>query len=317
MQTLMGNHFQVFGEHLNGSATDWVTSQTGIIAMSPMLGSIDILSMEFDLESAPQEAGIIIANMELPLHLLDKASPMVTITRHGAERNAANGLKLHVPGGKARFVVDIANSGMTDVTEPFQLTVSFTDGWTEHEQCFMAPALASRTSQTIRINFNNVSTDTLTQLWELQNTESVAGRVGLYLDIELGDSSNAASLAEELGWTESNERIFFPLVLDSFVPYDIPGIEDTLGRWTIQEGIAGQPPAGLSLLASSPEGDVTIDSVTNFDQFRSKPITALGVATIIIIIFVVVHLTSRLYHHCTRTYSQKISAKTADHYVGV
>ena len=204
-----------------------------------MLGSIDILSMEFDLESAPQEAGIIIANMELPLHLLDKASPMVTITRHGAERNAAHGLKLHVPGGKARFVVDIANSGMTDVTEPFQLTVSFTDGWTEHEQCFMAPALASRTSQTIRINFNNVSTDTLTQLWELQNTESVAGRVGLYLDIELGDSSNTASLAEELGWTESNERIFFPLVLDSFVPYDIPGIEDTLGRWTIQEGIAG------------------------------------------------------------------------------
>ena len=73
----MGNHAEIFGEHLNGSATDWVMSQTGIIAMSPRLGSADILSMALDLESAAHESRIIIENMDLPLHLLDRANALL------------------------------------------------------------------------------------------------------------------------------------------------------------------------------------------------------------------------------------------------
>ena len=118
-QTLMGSHADIFGEHINGAATDWVMSQTGIIAMSPRLGSVDVLSMDLDLASAAHGSRIIAENLDLPLHLLDRAHALLRLTRHGAESDAIGGLKLHVAGGKARFALEVANSGMTDIAEEF------------------------------------------------------------------------------------------------------------------------------------------------------------------------------------------------------
>ena len=197
-------------------------------------------------------------------------------------------------GGKARFALEVANSGMADITAPFQLTVSFTDGWTKHEQCFMAPALASRESRTFRISFNNVSTDTLARLWEVQKTEPVTGRVGLYLDIELGDEASAASLATELGWTESNERIYFPLDTDSFSTYAIPSTTDSIGRWTITD-TPPTPSGVLSLLASS--SDFTVIDVppgTPEKLYSADVIASLGAVAIIGLLVVAIRLLCRL-----------------------
>ena len=213
------------------------------------------------------------------------------------------GLGLHVASGRARFVIEVANSGMTDITAPFQLTVSFTDGWTKHEQCFMAPALASRESKTFRIHFNNVSTDTLTRLWEVQGAESVAGRVGLYLDIKLGD---ADSLATELGWTKSNERIYFPLILDSFSTFTLPGTADSIARWTITD-TPPAPPSALSLLASSSNSEIIDVPAVTPDYLHSGTVISLAVVAIIGLLFVAVRLLYRLCSRKSDAYSRDIS----------
>ena len=310
-QTLMGSHADIFGEHMNGAATDWVMSQTGIIAMSPRLGSADALSVAPDLEAA-HEASVIAENMDLPLHLLDRANALLRLTRRGAKSDPTGGLKLHVAGGKARFALEVANSGMSDITEEFRLTVSFTDGWTTHEQCFMAPALASRERKTFRISFNNVSTDTLARLWEVQETEPVAGRVGLYLDIELGDEASASSLGAKLGWAKSNERIYFPLGTDSFSTYSIPGTVDTIGRWTIAD-TPPAPPSALSLLASSSDSDVIdIPAVTPDKLYSAATIASLGMAAIIGLLVVAVRLLCRLCPRRSDAYARDASDKQFD-----
>ena len=176
----------------------------------------------------------------------------------------------------------------------------------------MAPALASRESKTFRISFNNVSTDTLARLWEVQETEPVAGRVGLYLDIELGDDASAASLAAALGWAESNERIYFPLSIDSFSTYTIPGAVDSIGRWSIAD-TPPTPPGILSLLASSSDSDVIdVPAVTPDELYGARTIASLGVVAIIGLLVVAVRLLCRLCPRRSDAYARDVSDKQFD-----
>ena len=78
-QTIMGNGKEMVKYYSNGEASDWILSETGIIAMSPELGSQDIQSMTFDIWSVEIEAQIVMENLEMPMYLLEKATHQIKL----------------------------------------------------------------------------------------------------------------------------------------------------------------------------------------------------------------------------------------------
>ena len=106
-----------------------------------------------------------------------------------------------------QFFVDVSNTGLSDVENPFTLTFSlFVDNVTYQLQLEIPP-LEARATKTYKLVFDEIPSRSVLALKNIQRYTShiTAGRVGFYLDITLEEDH----LRDQLGWVEENERLNF------------------------------------------------------------------------------------------------------------
>ena len=147
--TIMGTGPEMVRYVSNGEASDWILYNTGIIAMSPELGSSDIQSMNFDIWSVELEAEVVMENLVMPAYLLEKSLPQIRITPQSTT--------VQIMGSQILFFVDVSNTGLSDILVPFNLTFNLTVETTTHSLWLEVPALAAREKRSYRLAFQNVT----------------------------------------------------------------------------------------------------------------------------------------------------------------
>ena len=83
----------------------------------------------------------------MPFYLLEKAVQQVRVKP----------LNVQLTGFNLYFYVTVSNEGMTDVDEPFTLNFSTQVGITTYEAQAEIPALRSRETVQLRVDFESVS----------------------------------------------------------------------------------------------------------------------------------------------------------------
>ena len=147
--TIMGTGPEMVRYVSNGEASDWILYNTGIIAMSPELGSSDIQSMNFDIWSVELEAEVVMENLVMPAYLLEKSLPQIRITPQSTT--------VQIMGSQILCFVDVSNTGLSDILVPFNLTFNLTVETTTHSLWLEVPALAAREKRTYRLAFQDVT----------------------------------------------------------------------------------------------------------------------------------------------------------------
>ena len=146
--TIMGTGIEMVRYTSNGEASDWILKNTGIIAMSPELGSSDIQSMNFDIWSVELEAEVVMENLVMPTYLLEKSLPQIRVVPQSTD--------IQIRGSQILFYVDVSNTGLSDVDEPFNLTFNLTIETTTYSLWLEVPALKARESKTYRLAYQDI-----------------------------------------------------------------------------------------------------------------------------------------------------------------
>ena len=120
----MGTGHEMVQYFSNGEASDWILKETGIIAMSPELGSQDIQSMTFDIWSVELEAQVIMDNLAMPEYLINKVTPTITLEPEDIL------IKQNI--GQAQFRMDIRNTGLSGMLDDFNLVFDLQAGYEKH-----------------------------------------------------------------------------------------------------------------------------------------------------------------------------------------
>ena len=151
----IGSAKDLINYYANGEAADWALAQTGIIAMSPELGSASTMSMTFDVPSVREEAQIILENMDMPFYLMRKATAQLQILALSPSQSAfitASGLKLQMT---------ILNKGMLEAKD-VKVTAKLNDGTKVASiSVSLDSTLPARSSQKIQVVAKDLSEETL------------------------------------------------------------------------------------------------------------------------------------------------------------
>jgi len=149
--------------------------------MSPELANESYLSMSFDIPSVWIEAYVIMDNLDLPFHLMKKASVYLDVTTPALTGD--QGLQARLSSRTIRAPILVTNKGMTAASGGVQVDAYIDDGSKRVHASALIDRLDERSTASVVLTFHDISTETfgvMQGLWGI-----MADRVGLPITIEL------------------------------------------------------------------------------------------------------------------------------------